>query len=156
MADRTTPRPSPIAGFTLVEMLAALGILLFGVTTLLGVLSTSVAERRTTDARHELAALCDFAVHRVQHEAIRRVGDSTLPFDLAFVPLVDQPVPGLEGMKWSARAIESEARPDLWLVQIEAKWLDAGEEVTAEFLRVLPRRLPLRERVLGFREQETR
>ena len=81
-------------GFTLVEMLMALGILLFGVVALLGSLSTSVAQRRTTDARHELSALCEHAVHRVQEESMQlRAGGST-PLDVEFVPLLDQVAPG--------------------------------------------------------------
>ena len=150
MADRTTP---PCAGFTLAEMLAALAILLFGITALLGALSSSIAQRRTTDARHELAALCDLAMHRVQHEAIRSATGQSSPFDLEFVPLVDQPVPGFPGMTWSARAIDAETRPELWLVEIEASWLDEGEQVVARFHRILPRQLPLRKRVLSFREE---
>lgn len=152
MADRALDRAGA-AGFTLAEMLAALGILLFGVTALLGALSSSIAQRRTTDARHELAALCDLAMHRVQHEAIRSTTGESSPFDLEFVPLVDQPVPGFPGMTWSATAIEDEARPELWLVRIEATWLDEGEPVVAEFLRVLPRQLPLRDRVRSFRDE---
>jgi prepilin-type N-terminal cleavage/methylation domain-containing protein len=66
MADHAHRR-STAAGFTLVEMLAALGILLFGVTALIGALSSSVAQRRTTDARLEAAALCEVALHRLQH-----------------------------------------------------------------------------------------
>lgn len=139
-------------GFTLAEMLAALAILLFGITALLGALSASIGQRRTTDARHELAALCELAMQRVQYEAIRSRTGGSSPFDLEFVPLVDQPVPGFPGMTWSARAIEDETRPELWMVKIEANWLDDGEPVSAEFLRVLPRQLPLRDRVSSFRE----
>ncbi len=39
------------AGFTLAEMLAALGILLFGVTSLLAAMASSIGQRRTADAR---------------------------------------------------------------------------------------------------------
>jgi len=142
-------------GFTLAEMLAALGILLFGVTALLGALSSSISQRRTTDARHELTALCDLAMHRVRHEAVRSTNGDSSPFDLEFVPLVDQPVPGFPGMTWSASATSDENRPLLWLVKIEARWLDEGEEVVAEFLRVVPRQLQLRDRVLSYREGST-
>ncbi len=141
------------AGFTLVEMLAALGILLFGVVALLGSLATSVGQRRTTDARHELTALCEHAVHRVQQEAIRlREGGST-PLDLEFVPLLDQEAPGFAGMRWSAHAIADEARPDVWMLRIEVRWLEGGETIDAEFLRVVPRQAPLRDRVMAYRGQ---
>lgn len=142
-------------GFTLAEMLAALAILLFGVTALLGALSSSISQRRTTDARHELTALCDLAMHRVRYESIRSTNGNHSPFDLEFVPLVDQEVPGFPGMTWSATATEDENRPLLWLVKIEAKWLDEGEEVVAEFLRVVPRQLPMRDRVMSFKEGST-
>lgn len=139
------------AGFTLAEMMAALGILLFGVTALLGALSSSIGQRRTTDARHALTTMCDLAMHRVQFEAIRSINGDSSPFDLEFVPLVDQEVPGFPGMTWTATATEDEDYPQLWLVKIEATWLDEGEPVVAEFLRVVQRQLPLRDRVLSFR-----
>lgn len=145
MADRAQ------SGFTLAEMLVALGILLVGITSLLGAMSTSVAQRRTTDARHELTALCDGALLRVQQEAVRAPDGNPSPLDLEFVPMVDQPAPGFPGMRWSATATVDETLPTLWLVRLTVKWLDGGEQTTAEFLRVLPRQLPLRERVIAFR-----
>ncbi|MGC6486165.1 MAG: type II secretion system protein [Planctomycetota bacterium] len=150
MADRDVRDGE--GGFTLAEMLAALAILLFGVTALLGALSSSISQRRSTDARHELTALCELAMHRVRYEAVRSTNGSSSPFDLEFVPLVDQEVPGFPGMSWSATATVDEDRPLLWLVEIEARWLDEGEEVVAEFLRVVPRQLPMRDRVLSYRE----
>lgn len=144
-------KSSPAAGFTLAEMLAALGILLFGVTALLGAMANSIAQRRTTDARHELTALCEHAVHRVTHECMRAAGDKATPFDVEFVPLVDQPAPGFPGMRWSAKAVADETMPTLWMVTIDVRWLDAGEDVVAQFLRLVPRQLPLRDRVLTFR-----
>lgn len=149
MAD--TERTANQGGFTLAEMLAALGILLFGVTALLGALSSSIGQRRSTDARHELTALCELAMHRVRYEAIRSATGGNGPTDLEFVPLVDQEVPGFPGMTWSATATEDENYPLLWLVRIEAAWLDDGEEVVADFLRIVPRQLPMRDRVLSLR-----
>lgn len=140
-----------MAGFTLAEMLAALAILLFGVVALLGGMTTSVNQRRMTDARHELVALCDYAVHKVLHEGIRTTGDSGSPLDLELMPMVDQPAPGFDGMRWSAKAVADESRPELWLLRIEVRWLDGGDEVSTEFLRIVPRQLPLRERVATFR-----
>jgi len=142
-------------GFTLAEMLAALAILLFGVTALLGALSSSISQRRTTDARHELTTLCDLAMHRVRYESIRSTNGDSSPFDLEFVPLIDQEVPGFPGMTWSATATEDENRPLLWMVKIEARWLDEGEPIVAEFLRVVPRQLPMRDRVMSFKEGST-
>lgn len=150
MADRTT---NPASGFTLVEMLAALGILLFGITALIGALSSSVAQRRTTDARLETTALCDLALHRLQYEAIRRTADGATDLDLELLPLQDQTAAGFAGMTWSAVPIVDENRPDVWLIRLEIRWLEDGEDVSEVFFRVLPRQLPLGPRVLRFREQ---
>jgi prepilin-type N-terminal cleavage/methylation domain-containing protein len=150
MADA---RPVPQAGFTLVEMLAALGILLFGITALIGALSSSVAQRRTTDARLETTALCELALHRLQYEAVRRRSDAATDLELELAPLQDQTAAGFAGMTWSAVPILDENRPDVWLIRLEIRWLEDGEEVGEVFFRVLPRQLPLGPRVLRFRQQ---
>jgi prepilin-type N-terminal cleavage/methylation domain-containing protein len=138
-------------GFTLAEMLAALTILLLGVTALLGALAQSVGQRRSTDARHELVALCEHAMLRVANEAVRRPDGSESPLDLEFVPLLDQPAPAFPTMTWSATATADPDRPELWLVRLAVRWLEAGEAVEEVFLRVLPRQLPLAARVVAFR-----
>jgi prepilin-type N-terminal cleavage/methylation domain-containing protein len=153
MADSATHPNAPprAAGFTLVEMIAALAILLFGVIGLFGAMTSSIGQRRSTDARHELCALCDFAVNRAVHECVKAPNGSAVPTELVFEPLVDQESPGFAGMRWSAHVVADESRPELWMVKIEMRWFEAGDEVTAEFLRVVPRQLPLRDRVYAFR-----
>lgn len=140
-------------GFTLAEMLAALGILLVGVTALLGALSASVAQRRTTEARLSAAALCEYALHRIQEEAVRPRADAQTELDLELVPLEDRSAPGFPGMKWSAVVVQDDQRPDVWLVRLQVNWLEEGESVGEEFLRVLPRQRPLAARVRRFRDE---
>lgn len=142
-------------GFTLAEMLAALAILLFGVTALLGALTSSVAQRRSTDAMLEAQALCDHAMHRLQHESVRRKAGASTDLELEIVPLQDQTAPGFPGMTWSGKAIEDENRPDIWLIKLEFRWLESGDSRLAEFQRILPKQLPLRDRVLRFREERS-
>jgi prepilin-type N-terminal cleavage/methylation domain-containing protein len=142
-------------GFTLVEMMAALAILLFGITALLGAMSSSVAQRRSTDAMLEAQALCDHALLRLQQEAVRRKAGASTDLELELVPLQDQTSPGFPGMTWSGKAIEDENRPDVWLIELEFRWLESGEGRLAEFKRILPKQLPLRDRVLRFREERT-
>jgi len=144
------------AGFTLAEMLAALGILLVGVVALIGALSSSVAQRRTTDARLAAAAVCEEALLRVRYEATRRAADAESDLDLTLVELADQTVPGFDGMRWSASTVVDENRPDIWLVRLEVRWLEEGEDVSQQFLRVLPRSLPFGQRVRRFQAQADR
>lgn len=143
-------RPS-VAGFTLIELLAALGILLFGITSLLAAMASSIDQRRSADARLETAALVDYVVHRAAHECVTQRDGSTSPVDLEFRPLLDQPWAGFPGLRWSVRATADDDHPTIWLLRIEAKWLDAGEEVVAGFQRIVPRQAPLRDRVLTAR-----
>lgn len=135
------------AGFTLAEMLAALGILLFGITALLGALSATAAQRRTADAQQEAATLCEQVVHRLRHEAIRRRADAESDFDLELVPLADQTAPGFPGMTWSATPVLDDEHPEVWLLRIQVRWLELGDTVEQEFLRILPRELSLGRRV---------
>lgn len=151
MAERAH-RAAGESGFTLAEMLAALLILLVGVTALLATLSSSIAQRRTTDARHEAAALCEHALHRLRQEVRPKPGGDSL-LDLELPPLVDQPAEGFPGMTWSAKVESDPDRLDLWLVRISVQWLEVGEVMTEEFLRVLPRQLPLAVRVRAFRAE---
>jgi len=146
------PARAPAGGFTLAEMLAALAILLLGITALIGALSSSVAQRRTTDARLEAQALCEHAILRIQEEGVRRRADGESDLDLEIGTLPDQTAPGFPGMTWSATAVLDETRPDVWLVRLKIRWLEEGEDVFEEFLRVLPRQLPLGQRVRRFRE----
>lgn len=139
-------------GFTLVEMLAALGILLFGITALLGALSSSVGQRRTTDARLAAAALCEEALFRIQAEAVRPRAGGETELDLELATLEGQTAPGFPGMSWSAKVVTDDDRPELWLVRLSVHWLEAGEETGEEFLRVVPRQMPLAERVRRRRE----
>lgn len=139
------------AGFTLAEMLAALGILLFGVTSLLAAMASSIGQRRTADARLETTALVEHAVHRAMHECVVMRDGSASPVDLEFRPLVEQTWPGFPGLRWSVRAVGDENRPTVWMLRVEMKWFDAGEEIVSEYLRVVPRQAPLRDRVLTAR-----
>lgn len=147
------PARAAQGGFTLAEMLAALGILLLGITALIGALSSTIAQRRTTDARLAAAALCEEALHRLQTEAVRVAdkGESTLDLELATLP--EQTAPGFPGMTWTARAIGDPNRPDVWLIELQVHWLEVGEPSVETFWRVLPRQLPFGERVRRAREE---
>lgn len=155
MADpNALPPRSPRAaeaGFTLAEMLAALAILLLGMTALLGSLGRSIGQRRSTEARLQTAQLVEQAVLRVRQEVVRSPGGET-DLDLQLQPLADQTTPGFPGMKWSATAQLDDARPDIWLIVIDVDWMEEGEMVRERFHRILPRQLPLSARVQRFRD----
>jgi prepilin-type N-terminal cleavage/methylation domain-containing protein len=152
MAERTG---TAAAGFTLIEMLVALSILTVSITTLLLALGDSMSLRRSSDARLMAAqAVEDFTVQVAQTGFQRRAGATTdLDLELRMPDAVE--LPGYAGVRLSASMVEDEARPDVWLLRVVATWAEEGETMSEEFLRVLPRQLPLGTRVLRFRSENT-
>jgi prepilin-type N-terminal cleavage/methylation domain-containing protein len=155
-----TLRPTPLGpsagagGFTLVEMLAALAILLIGVTTLLSSLGDSIALRRSTDARLQVAqAIDELVVHVQQAGLARRAGGET---DLDLELAVPAAITLLGGIDCKLHVEANPERLDLLLLHVEASWLDQGELVREEFLRVLRKELPLAVRIQRFRSENSR
>ena len=91
-------------------------------------------------------------MHWLQQHGLQRDAGAGDEFDIDPVPLSGQAVPGFPGMTWSAVPVLDAERPDVFLVRLQVQWLEQGETVTEEFLRVLPRQLPLAARVAAFRD----
>jgi len=58
-------------------------------------------------------------------------------------------------MRCKVQVEEPKDRADVWLLIVQASWLEAGEPMVEEFLRVIPRQLPLGARVRRFRDEHT-
>lgn len=142
-------RPADCAGFTLAEMLAALAILMVGVTTLLAALSDSVSQRRSTEMRLLAAQAVEDVVLRAR-EGIRRSDGAATDLDVELAAAAEPVAPGL---RLQVETIEEPSRPDVWLLRITARWMEEGDFVAEEFLRLVPRQLPLGVRVARFREE---
>lgn len=143
------------AGFTLAEMLAALAILLIGVTTLLASLSNSVGLRRSSEARLAVAQAVEEVVLQAQQGLRRSAAAATdLDLELALPPVID--VPGFPGARFGVRLVEHPERLDVVLLECTASWFEGGEAIQEQFLRVLPRQLPLGRRVQRFNDEVTR
>jgi prepilin-type N-terminal cleavage/methylation domain-containing protein len=147
----TDRQPAGAGGFTLIEMMVALAILLVGVSALMSALTSGVDLRRSSDARLEASMLAEEAFRRVQTESMRRKPDGQSALDLGVMPFTDQETPGFPGMHWSAVFVDEPTRPDIVLVRIEVKWQEKGDEVEQDFQRVLTRSEPMGVRVARFR-----
>lgn len=155
MADPTIRRRRD-AGFTLAEMLVALSILAIGVTTLLAALSDSLSLRRSTDARLVAQEAVDDFLHRLANGGLRLREGSDSPFDVELAAAEAQPLDGAPGMSVSCKLETDEKRPDVALARVRVTWLQGGETVAEEFLRVLPLQLPLGARIRAFRSEHVR
>jgi prepilin-type N-terminal cleavage/methylation domain-containing protein len=142
-------------GFTLAEMLAALGILMVTVTTLLASLADSVALRRATDMRLSAAAAVEDVVLQVQRNGIEREIGAESDLDLALKKQGPYELDNMPGLRFFVSVIDARDRSDVWLLKIVAEWMEAGEIMQEEFLRALPRELPMADRVARFREEDS-
>ena len=141
------------AGFTLAEMLAALAILMTGITTLLLSISDSVAVRRSTDMRLAAAQSVEGVLLQVRETGIRRQVDGETDLDLELATPQTYEVPNRPGLRFHVTAEEHPHRADLWLVRMRATWMEAGEILNEDFLRVVPVQLPMSVRVARFFEE---
>lgn len=144
------------SGFTLAEMLVALSILAIGVTTLLAALSDSMSLRRSTDARLVAQEAVDDFLHQLAQGGLKLREGADSPFDVELTAPAPQPLDGAPGMTVSCKLEIDENRPDVALARVRVSWLEGGETVAEEFLRVLPRQLPLGARIRAFRNEHVR
>lgn len=135
-------------GFTLIEMMVALAILLVGVTSLLAALAGAVDLRRSSEAQAEAGRVADQALLAVQQQIRRQPGDDALALQLP--QLLDQPVPALPGMSYSVRYTREPDRFDVVLVEIDVRWREQGEDMRQRFHRLLPLQEPLGVRAARF------
>jgi prepilin-type N-terminal cleavage/methylation domain-containing protein len=150
--DPRTARPAPRvdAGFTLLELLVALGLLVFGATTLIGALTVGVDTRRGTEMRARAVLLADQVLHHVEQDLLDA---QPIPADWRTAEELQLPteevevVDGFPGMRYAVSFRTSPERPDLCLATVRVAWRDQGEDAGQVFQRLLPRARPLARRV---------
>lgn len=133
----------PQDGFTLVEMMLALAILVFGVSALAGSLLTGVSMRRGSEMRFRADALVNQAVHRIQEGEFPRYSDPGEP--LQSFTVTDPP--GYSGMEYTVDYVTDLERPGLVLAKIRISWRDQGERMGETFERILVRRVSFSQRI---------
>jgi len=148
-----TPRGSARDGFTLVEVVMAMFILLIGMTSVLGLLTFGAAMARTAELRSESA----FAVEAI----VADLQETLFPLEVTEdgrevagepVDIVDRTVPGRPELTYTARALpepgSSDAeRPALYRVDIEIRWTSEGAARTRTYQTLLVREVPFGERM---------
>jgi len=140
------PRTNPCGGFTIVEVVLAMFILLIGMTSILGLLSFGAAMTRTAQLRTGASLAIDAVAADLE--------ENLFPLQLvngrevAGPPLaiVDRPVPGHAGLVYSAISTphpEDEHDPPLeYRVDVELSWASSGRKRTRTFTTILLREVP--------------
>lgn len=141
------------AGFTIVEVVMAMFILLIGMTSILGLLSFGAALARTAELRSQSA----FAVESI----VADLQETLFPLEVTEdgrevagepVDIVDRPVPGRPALTYTARAraepgADASRGPALYRVDIEIRWSSEGATRTRNYQTLLVREVPFGERL---------
>ena len=146
-------------GFTLVEMIFAVGILVFGLTALIGVLTVGVSTRRTAELKSRASLAADGVVQHLQEEVLSdprfALGAEKAPGKPgdALPPIVLDPLPGSPGLSARVELTRSESDPDLLLAEITIAWRERGEAISERFFRIVAREVPFARRVSSRRSK---
>lgn len=151
--DRNAGDGNRSGGFTIIEVVLAMFILLIGMTTILGLLSFGAALSRTASLRSQAAN----AIEAVLADLEENLFPLTVVDDLAVAgeptDIERRPVPGLPGLVYSARAVPDPEHdggsvgPLEYRVDVEISWSTAGAKQSRRFTTLLLREVPFGERL---------
>jgi Prokaryotic N-terminal methylation motif len=131
------------AGFTIVEVLVALGILLFGMAAVIGMLTFGTALSRTALLRTSSSAAAQAVVADLEETLFpMKDGEAGEPVDV-----VDRPLAGMPDVVYSARATQNPEQPLEYRVDVELSWKAAGVKREMRFTTLLVREIPFGERL---------
>lgn len=139
-------------GFTVLEVVLAMSILLIGVTAILGLLSFGAALARTASLRVEAANAIEAVVADLEANLFPLVEVEGLEVAGEPVDIVDRAVPGHRSLVYSATAVPSPAppapgAPQEYRVDVSITWSNAGAERSRDFQILLLREVPFGERL---------
>jgi prepilin-type N-terminal cleavage/methylation domain-containing protein len=133
MSERGAARAG---GFTLVEMLVAMGILVFGVTSLVGLLGVGVSTRRTAELKNQAVHAVTQVMQQVRDHLPKQ--ERTEKGDLVpLPPLQIDTIAGYPRLKAHVTFHYDKDHPNLVLARMRISWLEEGIAVGEEFQRVL-------------------
>ena len=146
--EQSTQRRRRRAGFTLIEVVLAMLVLLIGMTAILGLLSFGAALSRTSSLRSGASGAIDAVVADLEESLFPLVLDE-LGDEVAGEPrdLVDQEIPGYPGLLYSTKATPNPENPLEYKVEVEMKWAVGGTTRTKKFTTLLLREVPFGERL---------
>ena len=144
-------KPTRCAGFTIIEVLVALAILVFGMTAIIGMLTFGAALTRTALLRTSAAAASQAVVADLEETLFPPTppgavadadGETGAPLEVK-----DRPLPSMPDVVYSARAEENPRRPLEYRVDVEMSWKAAGVRRATTFSTILVREISFGERL---------
>jgi Tfp pilus assembly protein PilV len=131
------------SGFTILEVLVAMGILLFGMTTILGLLTYGTALSRSAQLRASAASAAQATIADLE-ETFFPLKDGELAEPVA---IEGRAVPGAEGLVYSAKGTANPERPTEYRVDVAMTWSSQGQKREKRFTTLLYKELQFGERL---------
>ncbi len=141
--DHNRPDRSKRAGFTLVEVLLAMAILLLGSVGIISFLTFGGATARHAQLRTQAAS----AVEAVEADIERHM----FPYENGElgdpVEFKERPVPGVSGVVYGAKAFQNPDLPREYRIDIQMSWQSAGVKRGKTWSMLRIREVPFGERL---------
>lgn len=139
----STPRTSRRSGFTIVEVVLAMGILLIGATAIIAFLTFGSATARHAQLRTQAAAAIEAVEADIDHHLFP-LEDGVLGEP---VELTDRPVPGVPGVLYTARATPNPELEREYRVDVSMTWESGGMKRSKDWTMIRIRELTFGERL---------
>lgn len=157
----STQAASRRSGFTLVEIVLAMFVLLLGMTSILGLLSFGASLSRTASLRsgaaHSIEAIVTDLEESLFPLELDEAGDEVVgpPQDFE-----DRELAGHPGLRYSTTSTQNPDNPLEYRVDVEINWAVGGSQRSKRFTTLLLREVPfgerLRARIIEGRKPEKR
>jgi prepilin-type N-terminal cleavage/methylation domain-containing protein len=136
------------AGFTLVEVLLAMFVLLIGLASILGLLSFGAALARTAGLRSGAANAIEALVAELEetHFPLELDADGN---EVVGEPrdVTERELPGNPGLNYTTRSTQNPDNPGEYRVDVEVRWAVGGTTRSKTFTTLLVREVPFGERL---------
>ena len=132
------------AGFTILEVVLAMGILAVGTTVVLSLLTFGAVLSKSAALATASATAIDAVVADLEEQLFPLAEDGTVGEPAA---IVERPVPGAPGVVYSASASPNPERPLEYRVDVELSWNTGGVRRAHSFRTILLREIPFGERM---------
>ena len=163
MSSRGPGPMQPKAGFTIVEIILAMAILLIGMTSVLGLLSFGAGMARNAQLRSASAASVEAVLADLEEALFPLVREGSTQRLVAGPPhqISNRGVRGHPGLFYDARATlaartppdasekpsTGPTPPEVYAVEIDMHWETSGQARSKTFRALFPRRVPFGERL---------
>lgn len=127
------------AGFTILEVVLAMGILVIGMTVLISLLTFGAALSRTAAMRTAASAAIEAILADLEESMFPLGADGEVGEPL---PIVDREVRASPDVIYSALAEPNPDQPLEYRVDVDMKWKSSGVQRTRRFTTIMLREIP--------------